>query len=149
MPGQGQRTSLAWMTLKSSVVIFQALKPLQSQWPQWFQQPPWPQWPQQLHFIKKFTDPKGLIIPCTQMTYLFIFVYWLCERHGMISIKWHVFTSFWSNQTWSNLIKHDQTWSTLIKLDQTWSNCWNLGVWACPPPLPYPLPYPFSNEHFL
>ena len=53
MPGQGQRTSLAWMTLKSSVVIFQALKPLQSQWPQWPQQPQWPQWPQQPHFIKQ------------------------------------------------------------------------------------------------
>ena len=30
--------SNAWMTLKSSVVIFQALKPLQPQWPQWPQQ---------------------------------------------------------------------------------------------------------------
>ena len=60
--------SNAWMTLKTSVVIFQALKPLQPQWPQWPQQPQWPQWPQQLHFIKKFTDPEGLIIPSTQMT---------------------------------------------------------------------------------
>ena len=57
----------AWMTLKSSVVIFQALKPLQPQWPQWPQQPQWPQWPQQPHFIKIFTDPDGLIIPSTQM----------------------------------------------------------------------------------
>ena len=60
--------SNAWMTLKSSVVIFQALKPLQPQWPQWPQQPQWPQWPRQPHFIKKITDPDGLIIPSTQMT---------------------------------------------------------------------------------
>ena len=45
--------SNTWMNLKSSVVIFQALKPLQPQWPQWPQQPQWPQWPQQPHFIKK------------------------------------------------------------------------------------------------
>ena len=60
--------SNAWMTLKSSVLIFQALKPLQPQWPQWPQQPQWPQWPRQPHFIKNFTDPDGLIIPSTQMT---------------------------------------------------------------------------------
>ena len=60
--------SNAWMTLKSSVVIFQALKPLQPQWPQWPQQPQWPQWPQQPHFIKKITDPDGLIISRTQLT---------------------------------------------------------------------------------
>ena len=45
--------SNTWMNLKSSVVIFQALKPLQPQWPQWPQQPQWPQWPQQPHSIKK------------------------------------------------------------------------------------------------
>ena len=60
--------SNAWITLKSSVVILQALKYLQPWWPQWPQQPQWPQWPQQPHFIKKFTDPDGLIIPSTQMT---------------------------------------------------------------------------------
>ena len=60
--------SNTWMTLKSSVVIFQALKPLQPQWPQWPQQPQWPQWPQQPHFIKKSTDSDDLIIPSTQMT---------------------------------------------------------------------------------
>ena len=60
--------SNAWMTLKSSVGIFQALKPLQPQCPQWPQQPQWPQWPRQPHFIKKFTDPDGLIIASTQMT---------------------------------------------------------------------------------
>ena len=57
-----------WLTLKSSVVIFQALKPLQPQWPQQPQQPQWPQWPQQPHFIKKFTDPDGSMIPGTKTT---------------------------------------------------------------------------------
>ena len=57
--------SNAWMTLKSFVVIFQALKPLQPQWPQWPQRT---QWPRQPHFIKKSTDPDGLIIPGTQLT---------------------------------------------------------------------------------
>ena len=52
----------------SSVLIFQALRPLQPQWPQWPQQPQWPQWPQQPHFIKKSTDSDDLIIPSTQMT---------------------------------------------------------------------------------
>ena len=56
------------MTLKSSLVIFQALKPLQPRWPQWPQQPQLPQWPQQSHFIKISTDPDGLIIPSAQMT---------------------------------------------------------------------------------
>ena len=51
-----------WMAMKSSVVIFQALEPLRSQWPLQPQQPPWP------HFIKKNTDPDGLIIPGTHMT---------------------------------------------------------------------------------
>ena len=60
--------SNAWMTLKSFVVIFQALKPLQPQWHQWPQQPQWPQWPRQPHFIKKITDPDGWIIPGTKMT---------------------------------------------------------------------------------
>jgi hypothetical protein len=55
----------AWMNLKSSIVIFQALKPLQPQWPQHCQLP---QWPQQPHSVKKFTDPDELIIPSTQMT---------------------------------------------------------------------------------
>ena len=60
--------SRTWMTLKSPIVIFQALEPLQPQWPQQPQQPQWPQWPQQPHFIKKITDPDGWIIPGTKMT---------------------------------------------------------------------------------
>ena len=58
----------ASMTLKSSVVVFQALKLLQPQWPHRPQQPQWPQWPQQPHFIKKNADPDDLIIPRIQMT---------------------------------------------------------------------------------
>ena len=50
------------MTLRSSVVIFQALEPILPQRPL---QPPWPQWPLQPHFIQKIADPDGLIIPGT------------------------------------------------------------------------------------
>ena len=46
--------SRTWLPLKSSVVIFQALEPLQPQWPLQPQQPQWPQWPEQPHFIKKW-----------------------------------------------------------------------------------------------
>ena len=60
--------SRTWMTLKSPVVIFQALEPLQPQWPQQPRQPQWPQWPQQPHFIKKIADPDGWIILVTKMT---------------------------------------------------------------------------------
>ena len=60
--------SKTWMTLKSSIVIFQALKPLQLQWPQQPQQPRWPQWPQQPHFIQQLPEPDGWIIPGTKMT---------------------------------------------------------------------------------
>ena len=78
--------SNAWMTLKSSVVIFQALKPLQPQWPQWPQQPQWPQWPPQPHFIKKSTDPDGLIILGTQMTITSPFL-WTGSSKIQISTK--------------------------------------------------------------
>ena len=47
---------IIWMTLKSSVLIFQSLEHLQ------------PQWPEQPLFIKNFTDPDSWIIPGTQMT---------------------------------------------------------------------------------
>ena len=60
--------SRTWMTLKSSVEIFQTLEPLQPQWPPQPQQPPWPQWPLQPHFIKNITDCDGWIIPGTKMT---------------------------------------------------------------------------------
>ena len=51
-----RQNSRIWITLKSSVVIFQSLEHLQ------------PQWPEQPLFIKNFTDPDSWIIPGTQMT---------------------------------------------------------------------------------
>ena len=60
--------SRTWLPLKSSVVIFQALEPLQPQWPLQPQQPQWPQWPQQPHFIKKITRSAALMILGTKMT---------------------------------------------------------------------------------
>ena len=50
---------MTWMTLKSSVVIFQALELLR---------PQWSQWPLQPHFIKNITYCDGWIIPGTKMT---------------------------------------------------------------------------------
>ena len=46
--------STTWMTLMSSLVISQALEPLQPQWLLQPQQPPWPWWPIQPHFFKKW-----------------------------------------------------------------------------------------------
>ena len=83
--------SNAWMTLKSSVVIFQALKPLQPQWPQWPQQPQWPQWPQQPHFIKNFTDPHVLIIPSTQMTNTCPFLWHGSSKIPFLTNIWYSF----------------------------------------------------------
>ena len=63
--------SRTWMTLKSPVVIFQALEPLQPQWPQQPQRPQRPQrpqWPWQPHFIKRIADPDDWIIPGTKIT---------------------------------------------------------------------------------
>ena len=56
------------MTLKSSLVIFQALEPLK---PQRHHQPLQPQWPQQPwkpYFIKELPDIDDWIIPGTKMT---------------------------------------------------------------------------------
>ena len=80
--------SRTWITLKSSVVIFQALESLQPQWPLQPQQPQWPQWPQQPHFIKKFTRPHRWIIPNTQMTNTILF---LCNGSSKIQF----FTNIW------------------------------------------------------
>ena len=59
--------SRLWMTLKSSAVIFQALKPLQPQWLHWPLQPLLPNWSLQPCFIKGHPDPDGWIIPGTKM----------------------------------------------------------------------------------
>ena len=57
-----------WMTLKSSVVIFQALEPLKPHWPQRPLQPLWPHWPLQPFFINFLPDLDCWIIPGTKMT---------------------------------------------------------------------------------
>ena len=57
-----------WMTLKSSVVIFQALELLQPHWPHRPLQPHWPLQPQKPYFTKKLPDPNDWIIPGTKMT---------------------------------------------------------------------------------
>ena len=78
-----------WMTLRSSVVIFQTLEPLQSLWPQQPQQPPWPQWPLQPHFIKKITASDDWITPCIKMTNTGSFL-----SNG--SSKLQIFTDIWT-----------------------------------------------------
>ena len=68
--------STTWMTLKSSLVNFQALEPLQSQWPQRPLQPHWPHQPLHPYFIKKslnlmvgsFLAPKWpVLVPFCEM----------------------------------------------------------------------------------
>ena len=58
-----------WMTLKSSVVIFQTLEPQRPQWPLQPQQPQWPQWLPQPHFTKEMTEFYVSINHGTKMTY--------------------------------------------------------------------------------
>ena len=77
--------SRTWRTLEASVVNYKALETLQPQWPQ---QPQLPQWPPQTHFIKKFTDYDGWIIPGTQMTSNCPFLW-----NG--SSKFQFFTDIW------------------------------------------------------
>ena len=99
--------SRTWMTLKSSVEIFQTLEPLQPQWPPQPQQPPWPQWPLQPHFIKNITDCDGWIIHGTKMTntgpfwgmdgqksnFLLILALFLSE--AVEARGWHFFENWW------------------------------------------------------
>ena len=56
------------MTLESSAVIFQALKPLQPHWPHRPLQPRWPLQPQKPYFTKELPDSDGWIILGTKMT---------------------------------------------------------------------------------
>ena len=102
------------MTLKSPIVIFQALEPLQPQWPQQPQHPQWPQWPQQPHFIKKFTDPDGWIIPGTKMTNNGPFLWNGSSKIQFFTNIWHPFcrrllrpadgtflkTGWWNTNEW-------------------------------------------------
>ena len=59
---------ITWITLKSSVVIFRALEPLQPHWPHLPWQPYWPKQLLQLYIIKEFLGPNCWIIPGTKMT---------------------------------------------------------------------------------
>ena len=81
---------MTWMTLKSSVVIFQALEPLQ------------PQWPWQPHFIKKFTDSDGWIIPGTKMINTCPFLW-----NGSLKIQF--FANIWYFFCWRLLRPADAT----------------------------------------
>ena len=56
------------MTLKSSVVIFQALELLQPRRTHWPLQPNWPLQPQNPYFTKNLLGPDGWIVPGTKMT---------------------------------------------------------------------------------
>ena len=56
------------MTLKSSLVIFQALEPLQPQQPHQPLQPQWPQQPLKPYFIKELPDLDDWIVLGTKMT---------------------------------------------------------------------------------
>ena len=56
------------MTLESSAVIFQALKPLQPHWPHRPLRPRWPLQPQKPYFTKELPDSDGWIILGTKMT---------------------------------------------------------------------------------
>ena len=49
--------SRTWMTLKSSLIILQALEPLQPQRPHRPLQPQWPQQALKPYFIKELPDP--------------------------------------------------------------------------------------------
>ena len=110
--------SNTWMNLKSSVVIFQALKPLQPQWPQWPQQPQWPQWPQQPHFIKKSTDPDDLIIPSTQMTNTSPFLW-----NGSSKIQF--FTDIWYPFCWRLLRPADVIFLKIGWWNTNFFNSWS------------------------
>jgi hypothetical protein len=64
---QNKVNSRTWITLKSLVVIFQALQPLQPHWPHQPLQLHWPHQPLQPYFIIEYPDSDGSMIPGTKM----------------------------------------------------------------------------------
>ena len=108
-----------WMALNSPVVIFQALEPLQSQWPQQPHQPQWPQLPRQPHFIKTFTDPDAWIISSTKMINT-------CPFSQNRSSKIHIFTSIWYSFCWRLLRPANATF-----LKTGWWNTNGQPLWPC------------------
>ena len=70
-----------WMTLKSSVVIFQALELLQPNWPHRPLQPHWPLQPQKLYFTKQTSWSWWLDHPWHQNDqYGPLFVEWIIKN---------------------------------------------------------------------
>ena len=78
---------MTWITLKSTVRIFQALEPLQPQQPHRPLQPQWPQQPLKPYFIKELPYLDDWIVPGTKMTNAGPFLW-----NG--SSKIHFFTEF-------------------------------------------------------
>ena len=74
------------MTLKSSIVILQALETTAPQWPL---QPHWRQQSLQPYFLKKLPDPNGLIIKMTSIGHFFGMVLQkskLSPMYGTVSV---------------------------------------------------------------
>ena len=76
------------MTLKSLLMIFQTLEPLQPQRPHQPLQPQWPQQPLKPYFMKKPLNLDEWIVPGTKMTYAGPFLW-----NG--SSKLQFFTNIW------------------------------------------------------
>ena len=112
------------MALKSSVVIFQALKPLRPQLPLQPQQPPWPQWPLQPHFIKKILLLMVGYLLATKSPIL-VFFLWNGSSRTQIFTDICTFSvggcwvqlilNFWKlvDETQSQIIKYVSIWDTL------------------------------------
>ena len=94
--------STTWMTLKCSVMIFQALEYLWHQWPHQPQQPKWPQWPQQPHFTIQTSEFYVSINHGTKMTYPGLSMW-----NG--SSKTHYFIEFWHPFSWRLLRPSHET----------------------------------------
>ena len=83
--------SRTWMTLKSSVVIFQALETSAASLTQRPLQPHWPQQPLKPNFLKKLPDPDGLIITCTKITNTGNFLWNGSSKIQFFTNIWHPF----------------------------------------------------------
>ena len=115
---KGRLNLRTWMTLKSSVMIFQALSPLQPQWPLWPQQPRWPQWPRQPHFIKKFTQHDGWIIPSAQMTNTSPFLWNGSSKIQFFTDIWYPFCRRLLRPAYVNFLKTGW-WNSNIQTSRT------------------------------
>ena len=116
------------MTLKSSVVIFQALGPLQPRWPHWPLQPQQPIQPQKPYFTKELCVPDSWIAPGTKWLILFPFG-WMNHQKTKFSLISYTISvrSCWGQSTllfWNprmcikNLLSQDS--KTTFKQDFTY-----------------------------